>query len=110
MEDGVSLLKPPIGLFRVKRQQFDRNVRARSADGASGHSGGGSVVSIGVLICSVENCDVRWQTREEDCDSDSAVAAATRRRSVSKRSRLPYIMLRVEKRVTNLTSYEHHNS
>ena len=49
------------------------------------------IVSIGVPRFAVENWVVRLCTGEEDGDGGSAVAAATRSRSASERSRLPNI-------------------
>ena len=46
------------------------------------------VVSIWVPICAVENWEDRLRTGKEDGDGGKAVAAATRRSSVSDKSRL----------------------
>ena len=62
-KNSLRLLEPPFRLFRVKGEQFDRNVWARRPDRGGRHGGGSSVHGDAKICCRKLGSEVVYRGR-----------------------------------------------
>ena len=106
-KNSLRLLEPPFRLFRVKGEQFDRNVRARHPDRGGCHGGSSSVHWSAKICCRKLGSKIVYQgggrRRRKGGGSGHAEQVGVRKVPVAKHSGWS------SNRVTNLAS-EHYYS